>query len=83
VIAGMAGEVCIEYALFIRSISKAGYVIVSGYCNGTVGYIPTAAMFEEGGYEPLGSYIYYLYPSPFSKDVEIIIKKALLSLFSS
>jgi hypothetical protein len=79
-IIAMNGEVCTEYSLAIKKMMAGRSVMVAGYSNGVVGYIPTEAMFEQGGYEPMDSFIYYLLPSPFRKDVEKILLCALENL---
>ena len=48
-IVGLPGEVFIEYALQIKKLKP--HVMVAGYANGNVGYVPTAAAFKDGGYE--------------------------------
>jgi hypothetical protein len=48
-------------------------LIVAGYSNDVMCYIPTAAMLKEGGYEPVDSMIYYEKPTPFAPAVEEIV----------
>jgi hypothetical protein len=38
-----------------------------------MGYIPTAKMLSEGGYEPVASTIYYGQAAPFSPEIEKLI----------
>lgn len=59
VIVGLPGEVFIEYALNIETRSPIANTIVMGYTNGNPGYIPTAAAYDEGGYEVEGAYRFY------------------------
>ncbi len=46
------GEVFAEIGLAVRSRSPADVTLYAGYTNGAVSYLPTAAAFSEGGYEP-------------------------------
>jgi len=45
-------ELFCEIALRVRSLSPYPYTFYFGYCNGWLGYMPTAAEFSYGGYEP-------------------------------
>ena len=45
-------ELFCEIAMEIRARSPFGRTIYFGYTNGWLGYLPTAAAFAEGGYEP-------------------------------
>lgn len=76
-IVAMSGEVCVEYGLYAKKMSTGKTPVVSAYCNGAPGYIPTAVMLEQGGYEPEGSVIYYSMPSRFKSDVEKIVLKSI------
>jgi neutral ceramidase len=66
----LGGEVVVEYALQIKRAFPKERMIVTGYSNDVMAYIPTAAMLKEGGYEPVTSMRYYGLPSPFAADVE-------------
>jgi len=66
-ILGLPGEVMVEIGLKLKEKNKN--LIVCGYSNGLIGYIPTENGLKEGGYEAT-SFIYYLYPSIFSYDME-------------
>ncbi len=48
----LPGEPFIEYQLYAQSLRKDAFVCVAGYGDGGPGYIPTAAAYLEGGYEP-------------------------------
>jgi neutral ceramidase len=45
-------------------------LIVAGYSNDVMCYIPTRQILQEGGYEPVASMVYYDKPGPFAPDVE-------------
>jgi hypothetical protein len=66
----LGGEVVVDYALRIMREFPRTRMIVAGYSNDVMAYIPTAAMLKEGGYEPVQSMMYYELPSPFADDVE-------------
>lgn len=69
-IIAMSGEVCVEYGLHIKRKNPGKTVIPAAYSNGVIGYIPTAEMFEQGGYEPDRSTIYFSLPSRFDRSIE-------------
>jgi len=48
---GIPGEMFVELGLEIKRNSKFPYTFVLGLANDYVGYIPTSAAFDEGGYE--------------------------------
>ncbi len=48
----LPGEMCVEYQLYAQSLVPEQLLACAAYGNGTYHYIPTAAMFTEGGYEP-------------------------------
>jgi len=43
---------------------------VAGYSNDVFGYIPSARVLKEGGYEADGSVVFYDLPAPFAPSVE-------------
>jgi len=59
---GSPVEMFCEIALKVRADSPFRHNFFFGYANGWLGYLPTAAAFREGGYEPR--------TSPFSEQVE-------------
>lgn len=50
-LASFPGEVFMELGLRIRKAFHDKPVMVAGYTNGSIGYIPTQEAFAEGGYE--------------------------------
>lgn len=48
----LPGEPFVEYQLLAQQLASPFPVCVAGYGDGGMGYIPTAAAFLEGGYEP-------------------------------
>jgi hypothetical protein len=77
VILGLAGEVVVDYALRVKKKYDREKVIVAGYSNEVMCYIPTRKMLEEGGYEANQSMIYYGMQGPFKVNVEERIMSAI------
>jgi neutral ceramidase len=49
----MPGEPMVEYGFKLeQAIADRAIPIIVGYANGNLGYIPTAAAYDVGGYEP-------------------------------
>jgi neutral ceramidase len=71
----LGGEVVVDYALQIKRQFPKTPMIVAGYSNDVMAYIPTAVMLKEGGYEPVTSMRYYGFPSPFADDVQERVMK--------
>ncbi|MFQ5811240.1 MAG: neutral/alkaline non-lysosomal ceramidase N-terminal domain-containing protein, partial [Armatimonadota bacterium] len=59
VVVGLPGEVFVEYAHALEEASPAPHTVVLGYTNGCIGYVPTEAAFDEGGYEVDKAIRYY------------------------
>ncbi|QOC92294.1 hypothetical protein [Micromonospora craniellae] len=59
---GIPAELFVEIGLRIRAGSPFRTTLVSGYTNGVLFYVPTAAAFEQGGYE-IESHQNYLRPA--------------------
>ncbi|MGH2345181.1 MAG: neutral/alkaline non-lysosomal ceramidase N-terminal domain-containing protein, partial [Chloroflexota bacterium] len=50
-IVGLPGEIFMELGARIKEALSPAPVLVCGYTNGNVGYVPTRAAYAEGGYE--------------------------------
>lgn len=48
---GMPGEIHARHGLDFRAHSNASSLVLAGYANGYVGYVPTLSDLENGGYE--------------------------------
>jgi hypothetical protein len=72
-IVALGGEPVVEYAAQIKAAHPKLRLIVAGYSNDVMGYIPTARMLEEGGYEPVASTLYYGIAAPFAPEVESLV----------
>jgi hypothetical protein len=75
---GLSGEVVVDYALRLQhelkdQMSDGERLWVAGYSNDVFGYIPSARVLSEGGYEPYSSMLYGTRPAPFAPEAEDII----------
>jgi hypothetical protein len=70
---GIGGELFVALGQRIRAALGDGTTCVAALCDGTVGYIPTAATFAEGGYEPNAS---VLQPGEGERLVEEVVALA-------
>jgi hypothetical protein len=68
-ILALGGEVVVDYDLRAKR-EYAGPLIVAGYSNDVMCYIPSKRVLGEGGYEAVDSMIYYGQPGPFADTVE-------------
>jgi hypothetical protein len=66
----LGGEVVVDYALRLKKELGSKGLIVAGYSNDVMSYIPSVRVLEEGGYEAAESMIYYGLPGPYRDDVE-------------
>jgi neutral/alkaline ceramidase-like enzyme len=66
----LGGEVVVDYVLRIKKEFGAEGILVAGYSNDVMSYIPSLRVLKEGGYEPDTSMIYYGLPGPYNEEVE-------------
>ena len=69
----LGGEVVVDYALRLAKEYPQRRMWVAGYSNDVFGYVPSARVRREGGYEGGDAMIYYGRPAPFTEGVEEII----------
>lgn len=69
-ILALGGEVVVGYATRAKQEFTGTDLIVAGYSNDVMCYIPTKKVLQEGGYEGRDSMIYYGQPGPFTDEVE-------------
>jgi neutral ceramidase len=69
-VVALGGEVVLDYSLRIKREFPGEPVIVAGYSNDVMSYIPSKRILGEGGYEAVESMIYYGQAGPFAEDVE-------------
>ena len=78
---GMSGEPVVEYATVVRAMGDARLTMCAGCVDDVFGYVPTARMIVEGGYESEGFCASFGLRS-ISPDVEKNTRAALVSLLS-
>lgn len=67
----LGGEVVIDYDLRVkREYGSRNPIIIAGYSNDVMSYIPSKRVLKEGGYEAVDSMMYYNQPGPYADDVE-------------
>ena len=76
----LGGEVVVGYGLWAKSAFPNESMMVAGYSNDVMCYIPTTRIIKEGGYEPVDSMIYYGMPGPFSDDMEGHLKDTIAAV---
>ena len=75
----LGGEVVIEYAIKLKEIFGQE-VFVLGYSNDVMGYIPSAKILKEGGYEGESSQWVYGLPGLWTPNIELTILNGLVQL---
>jgi neutral ceramidase len=63
-----------EIGVVLKAGSPFAATMVSGYSNGTLGYLPTAEAYPEGGYE--------IWVTPFAPEAAGIVVEAGLDLLA-
>ncbi|MCS7023298.1 MAG: neutral/alkaline non-lysosomal ceramidase N-terminal domain-containing protein [Bryobacteraceae bacterium] len=76
-ILALGGEVVAGYGLRAKREFAPADLIVAGYSNDVMCYIPTRTIVREGGYEGADSMIYYGLPGPLTEDVEETIFQSI------
>jgi dienelactone hydrolase len=80
-VVALAGEVCADWGPMVRALPKTRHAMTIGYANEVAGYIPTARIIREGGYEGDTSHMAYFLPAPFQPQMEIeltaLVERAL------
>ena len=69
-VVALGGEVVVDYVLRIKKEFGAEGILVAGYSNDVMSYIPSLRVLKEGGYEADTSMIYYGLPGPYNEEVE-------------
>jgi hypothetical protein len=54
---GLSGEVVVDYIGMLEKALGPNRLWVSAYCNDVFGYVPSARVLSEGGYETRGLYV--------------------------
>jgi hypothetical protein len=55
-LAGLPGEVVVDYVRFLEKALGPNQLWIAAYCNDVFGYLPSARVLKEGGYETRGLY---------------------------
>jgi hypothetical protein len=78
-VVALGGEVVVDYALRAKREfnHKKEPLIIAGYSNDVMCYIPSARVLKEGGYEAVDSMIYYGQPGPFTEEIEETVFRAV------
>jgi putative membrane-bound dehydrogenase-like protein len=76
----LSGEVVVDYSLRLKKEFDAGRLWVNAYANDVPGYIPSARILKEGGYEGGGAMVYYDHPTRFAPGIEEKIMGAVHEL---
>jgi hypothetical protein len=66
----LGGEVVVDYDLRAKREYPGEPLIVAGYSNSVMCYIPSERVLKEGGYEASDNLVYYGQPGPFAPGVE-------------
>lgn len=74
-------EPFVEIGLNIKRQSPLPYTFVCGYSNGCMVYVPTAAAFEQGGYE-IRSHINYMLPSGITPAWAEILERTAVEMLA-
>jgi hypothetical protein len=53
---GLSGEVVVDYVSLLEKALGPNQLWIAGYCNDVFGYLPSARVLGEGGYETRGLY---------------------------
>jgi hypothetical protein len=73
----LGGEVVVDYALRAKREFPGERLVVAGYSNDVMCYIPSRRILQEGGYEAERSMVYYGQPAPFTSEVEETVFAAI------
>ncbi len=72
----LGGEVVVDYSRILGGMFPKEPLVVAGYSNAVMAYIPSKRVWDEGGYEGGDSMKWYGLPTRFAADVEERVKNA-------
>lgn len=75
----LPGEAFCRIGKNLKKMAAPSLMFICGYCGGSLGYIPTAEAFAEGGYEVEAAFRFYGFPAPLAPETET----SIYSLFDS
>ena len=67
-VVGVPGEFFVELGLAIKAQARVRQVLVCGFANDNIGYIPARRAYARGGYEVTDAYKYYGYPAALAPE---------------
>jgi hypothetical protein len=76
----LSGEVVADYALRLKRERNGDALWVTAYGNSVPCYVPSARMFNEGGYEVDGALDYFGLPTRLARDVEERVVQAVQAI---
>lgn len=76
----LAGEAVIDYSLNLKKELNGDFIWVAAYSNDVFGYVPSARVIKEGGYEAGGAMRYTRFPGPFKPSIEKTILSTVIAL---
>ena len=80
VLVALGGEVVVDFATRLKREFSGTPMIVAGYSNVVMSYIPSERVLKEGGYEGEDAMIYYGLPGKYAAGVEDGIVSAVHTL---
>ena len=78
----LSGEVVVDYALAIKR-KYGGGTWVAAYTDSVFGYVPSARVLREGGYEGGEAMMYFGRPGPFADTVETTVLNGVDALMAA
>jgi hypothetical protein len=72
-----SGETVIDYAVMTEKALGPLNLWIAGYSNDVYGYLPTARILDEGGYETRGLYASY---GLFPPETEHVVMRAIVDM---
>lgn len=79
----LGGEVVIDYQVRLKAEFGSDRLVVLGYSNDVMGYIPSRRVQREGGYEAGDSLMYFSQPGWFTEEVEDIVMSTARRVLSA
>ena len=76
----LGGEVLADYGLRLKRELDASRLWVNAYANDVAFYVPSRRLIAEGGYEVVGSMVYYGHPAALDEGTEDRIVRAVREL---
>ena len=74
---GYSGEPVVDYVAMAEKALGPLNLWVAGYCNDVYGYLPSARVLAEGGYETRGLYVGI---GLFAPDVQNVVVRAITEM---